>query len=298
MTRRYLHLDVFTATPYAGNQLAVVLDAQDLQPSQMQAIANEMAFSETTFVLPARDAAEDWQVRIFTPHRELPMAGHPTIGTCFALAATGLIAAGTSAVTLGLGIGPTRVRLQWQAAALAFAWMQQPVPEFGAQLTNQAAVAQALALPTSALDHRAPMQQVSSGVPFLFVALQSKAAVDAAALDRTALAAVYTAAGLPELPVYLCTVADGLVYSRMFAPSLGVPEDPATGGANGPLGAYLLRYGLVPASQAGAIHNRQGVKMGRPSDIHIQVALDAMGNACDVQVGGQAVLVAQGQLLR
>src|SRR5215510_11990934 len=127
----YLHLDVFTDRPLTGNQLAVFLNAPGLDPDVMQRIALEMAFSETTFVFPPEHPGVDYRVRIFTPRSELPMAGHPTIGTTFALAYEHFIKVGSESITLGLGIGPTPVTLEWTGSRLRFAWMTQPRPEFG-----------------------------------------------------------------------------------------------------------------------------------------------------------------------
>src|SRR5919112_5728104 len=127
---RYLHLDVFTSTPFEGNQLAVFPEPGTLPAERMQAIAKEMAFSESTFILPA-EAGGDVRMRIFTPGEELPMAGHPTIGTTFALAIEGRIARGRERFVFELGVGPTPVALEWRGDDLSFAWMTQPLPVFG-----------------------------------------------------------------------------------------------------------------------------------------------------------------------
>src|SRR5262245_27144676 len=138
---RYLHYDVFTDRIFCGNQLAVVLDGRGLSSETMQAIAKEMNFSETTFVLPAERPDTDQRVRIFTPAEELPMAGHPTIGTTFALARTGVIAASREQLTLGLGVGPTPVSLKWSGEDLRFAWMTQGAPTFGEPIADRAGAA-------------------------------------------------------------------------------------------------------------------------------------------------------------
>ncbi|HVL70247.1 MAG TPA: PhzF family phenazine biosynthesis protein [Vicinamibacterales bacterium] len=300
MRLRYLHLDVFTGVPFAGNQLAVFPEPGELTAPDMQAIAKEMAFSESTFVFPPTGRG-DVRMRIFTPGSELPMAGHPTIGSTFALALEGVIAAGRPEFVFELGVGPTRVSLEWRDEALAFAWMTQPSPQFGAIVADRAALAQALGVEDAHLARELPAQVVSSGVPFLFVPLASRAAVDAAAIDRRALQRMLASAGEPERPVFLFTL-DGsregeTVYSRMLGPVLGVPEDPATGGASGPLGAYLVQYALVPPERALDIVSLQGVAMGRPSRIH--VAIDGRpGHITRVRVGGQSVLVGRGEILR
>jgi len=296
MPTSFVQYDVFTDRPLAGNQLAVFLDGSGFDPGLMQRLAQEMAFPETTFVLSAEDEATDVRVRIFTPATELPMAGHPTIGTAFALAGAGRITTGQARVTFGLGVGPTPVRLEWRGDRLAFAWMSQAVPTFGHPVLAVDAVAGALGVGGN--DIRAtglPIQEASSGVPFLYVPLTSRDAVDAALLDRAALRRFFAALGSPERPVFVFTL-DGsddrtTVYSRMFAPVLGVHEDPATGSASGPLGAYLVTHGVVTADEGRALVSVQGVKMGRPSRVHIAVG-SRDGIIEQIEVGGQAVKVA------
>src|SRR5262245_52957052 len=169
---RYIHLDVFTDRPLSGNQLAVFLDGRGLSTETMQAIAKEMNFSETTFILPSEQSDTDFRVRIFTPAAELPMAGHPTIGTAFALARAGTVGPGCSRVVFGLGIGPTPVAFNWRDDELSFAWMTQGLPEFGAPVPEPAGAAAALRLPSAAVTGTGlPVQVVSCGVPFLFVPL-------------------------------------------------------------------------------------------------------------------------------
>ena len=143
---RYLHLDVFTDHVFGGNQLAVVLDGRGLSPQTMQAIAKEMAFSETTFVLPSERTGTDVRMRIFTPGDELPMAGHPTIGSAFALARAGIIEPGRQRFVFGLGIGPVPVTLTWRDEDLVFAWMTQLKPTFWEPIINLAGAAAALGL--------------------------------------------------------------------------------------------------------------------------------------------------------
>src|SRR5262245_11583483 len=138
---RYLHYDVFTDHLFGGNQLAVVPDGRGLSTETMQAIAKEMNFSETTFVLPAERPDTDVRMRIFTPANELPMAGHPTIGSTFALARAGVIADGRDRFVFGLNVGPVPVALTWRGRDLSFAWMTQPHPTFGDPIADRAAVA-------------------------------------------------------------------------------------------------------------------------------------------------------------
>jgi trans-2,3-dihydro-3-hydroxyanthranilate isomerase len=297
----YLHLDVFTDRRFGGNQLAVFPSGVGLDAGTMQAIAQEMAFSETTFVFPREDAATDVRVRIFTPGKELPMAGHPTIGTAFALARTGAIPADQPAVVFGLGVGPTRVDLTWAGRDLAFAWMTQLPPTFGLAVDDIAEMAGAIGLEADDIHGTGlPIEQVSCGVPFLFVPLATRSAVDRSICDVARLTRFFARLGVPrDLGVFLFSpergADDATVYSRMFAPGLGVAEDPATGSASGPLGCYLVRHKVVPATAAGSILSLQGVKMGRPSRIHIEIGVD--GDAITrVRVGGEAVYVAEGTM--
>jgi trans-2,3-dihydro-3-hydroxyanthranilate isomerase len=296
---RYLHLDVFTDTPFTGNQLAVFVDAKGLAPDVMQAIAREMAFSETTFVFPAETSDTDTRVRIFAPSAELPMAGHPTIGTTFALAHDKQIESNRSTVRLGLGVGPTAVSLEWESDKLRFAWMNQPLPEFGATISDMKSLASALSLEEETIgDTPLPIQVVSAGVPFLFVPVVSRDAVNRAVVDRAALLSFYQTLKMPELPLFVFTL-DGddnaTAFSRMFAPGFGIVEDPATGGASGPLGGYLVHHRAVSAERATRMVSLQGVKMGRPSRIHISISAHH-GLIERVLVGGQSVLIGEGVL--
>jgi len=294
----YVHLDVFTNQPFTGIQVAVFLDAAGIDERWMQRIANEMAFGESTFVFPPEAPGTDARVRIFTPSRELPMAGVPTIGTTFALAGAGRLRVGADKAVLGLGIGPTAVGLEWSQNGLRFAWMTQPIPTFGPMVTDTVAVAAAVGVqPCDLAGGDLPVQVASSGVPFLYVPLSSRAAVDRASVERARLCALLHALNLEELPVFVFSPEsaddDATVYSRMFAPCFGIPEDPATGAASGPLGAYLLHYNAVSADAASRLVNLQGVRMGRPSRICIALSSRA-GVLEEVRVGGEAVVVGEG----
>jgi trans-2,3-dihydro-3-hydroxyanthranilate isomerase len=297
---RYLHYDVFTDHLFGGNQLAVVLDGRGLSTETMQAIAKEMNFSETTFVLPAERAGTDVRMRIFTPGDELPMAGHPTIGSTFALARSGVIEPGRERFVFGLGIGPVPVTLAWRDDDLRFAWMTQQNPTFDPASVDAGAAAAALSLPAAAVAETGlPVQVVSCGVPFLFVPLATRRAVDEASPNTGALVALLRSAGSGASAVFLFSAEPGAdratVYSRMFAPGLGIVEDAATGSASGPLGCYLVRHKVVAPEHAGAMLSLQGAKMGRPSHVHISIA-QAGGDITSVRVGGESVLAGEGTL--
>ena len=303
---RYLHLDVFTDRLFEGNQLAVFPEPRGLSAARMQAIALEMNFSESTFILPPEKDG-DVRMRIFTPTDELPLAGHPTIGSTFALAEEGVIAPGREDFVFELGVGPVPVSLEWEDQRLSFAWMTQPQPSYGAAIADRPALAAALGIDERALVPGLPAQMVSCGVPFLFVALASRAAVDEVAIDRKQLARCYRDAGLDELPVFFFTTdqrpaSSGTgpdqretVYSRMLAPGFGISEDPATGGASGPLGCYLLHHRVVSPEQARSMVSLQGVAMGRPSRVFISID-SRDGLVTRVRVGGKSVLVGRGEL--
>jgi trans-2,3-dihydro-3-hydroxyanthranilate isomerase len=299
MPLSFLHYDVFTEEPLKGNQLAVFLDGRGLSAERMQALAREMNFAESTFILPAETAGTDVRMRIFTPWRELPIAGHPTIGSTFALAHAGVIRAGASRFVFGLGVGPVPVDLQWNATSLRFAWMTQLRPTFGAPVDDRAAVAAAIGLEAADLAPDLPVQEVSCGLPFLFVPLKNRDVVDRATSDASAFRRFKASTGI-DLPIFLFAIApEGsreTAYSRMFAPEFGIVEDPATGGASGPLGCYLVRHRLVTGDAAQRMLSHQGAAMGRPSWIHIAIG-ERDGEIVDVKVGGSSVLVGRGEIV-
>jgi trans-2,3-dihydro-3-hydroxyanthranilate isomerase len=298
---RYFIYDVFTDTPFEGNQLAVYPDPpRDIPVERMQRIAAEMNFSETTFVLP-REASGDVRVRIFTPGKELPLAGHPTIGTTFALADEVIIARGRDQFVFELGVGPIPVSLQWGEAGLAFAWMTQLLPSFGVRIEDRTAFAAAVGLGHGDI-LGLPIEAISCGVEFLFVPVTSRAAVDRVSIDRRALTRVYQQAGCDELAIFFFSpdrtgaTGEETIYSRMLAPMFGISEDPATGGASGPVGCYLVRHGMVTPEQGLSMVSLQGVAMKRSSRIHISIETRD-GEITRVRVGGKAVRVAEARLL-
>lgn len=303
MTARhhYLHLDVFTPSPLSGNQLAVFLEPPAWPDVTMQAIAREMSFSETTFVYPPVREGSLAQVRIFTPGGELPMAGHPTIGTTFALAHHDRIPHGTRHITLDLGVEPTQVDLEWDGAAkrLRFAWMIQPPPAFGPVFKSREEVARSLGLEDGDLAPELPVQIVSCGVPFAYVPLVSHHAVDHVAVDRSAWQRTCAANSVDEHMIFVFSIDDATttpvrLYSRMFAPLMSVTEDPGTGSASGPLGAYLVHHGVV-SGRVCEFLSHQGVKMHRPCEIFIRIESD--GKAINrVQIGGTAMVAGEAWL--
>lgn len=298
---RYLHLDVFTDRPFEGNQLAVFPEPAGLSAAEMQRIAKEMAFSESTFILPAESPDTDIRMRIFTPGEELPMAGHPTIGSTFALAAEGVIARGREQFVFALGVGPTPVSLSWKEDTLDFVWMTQKPPVVSGRVRDVGALAAALDVGVDDMHGDLPVEAISCGVPFLFAPLKSRAAVDHVSLNRTAYLAALRQSGLEELPVFVfsldrsASAGDESVYSRMLAPGFGITEDPATGSASGPLGCYLYAHRLLSTEKLRRFVSLQGARMGRPSRLH--VSIEGTGDhVTGVRVGGRSVMLGEGQL--
>ena len=273
-TLRYVVVDVFTDTALAGNQLAVFTDARELDSATMQALALEIGYSETTFVLPAEQGGTA-QIRIFTPFVELPFAGHPVLGTAWVLGQP----LERSLIELETGMGMVPVELDRdESGALAFGRMTQPVPRIEPYPDTEELLS-ALRVTGSAL----PVERYDNGVPHTFVALESTAAVAAVRPDFGALA---------ELGVKANCFAGSAVSwkTRMFAPSVGVNEDPATGSAAGPLACHLCRHGLVEWGEW--IEISQGKEIGRPSTLFAR-AEGAGGEITRVQCGGRAVIVAR-----
>ncbi|MBA3242509.1 MAG: PhzF family phenazine biosynthesis protein [Acidobacteria bacterium] len=296
----YHRVDVFTNRAFGGNPLAVFTNGRGLSTEVMQEIAKEFNLSETTFVVPPDDPAHDWRVRIFTPMNELPMAGHPTVGTAFVLAREHLIepAASETTITLEEGVGPIPVRVEFREGQPVYAEMSQPLPTFGPRLDDaRAVVAEMLSLEESDIDADLPIEVVSCGVPFLYVPLRgldaARRARPRADLMERALEGIVP----PEVFVFTREVehAGSTVHSRMFAPGLGITEDPATGGASGPLGCYLVRHGVVEGGAAAThgIISEQGIEMGRPSFIKIRIEQSG-GQISGVKVGGQAYFMGEG----
>ena len=295
---RFVQVDVFTERVFGGNPLAVVFEGAGLTDGEMQAIAREMNCSETTFLLPPTRPDCAARVRIFTPARELPFAGHPTIGTAWVLATEQLLPPNTHRFNLEEGIGPVEVTLEGEPAQPSFIWMRHGEARFGPELTGRAGFARALGLAESDLLAGAPVCTGSTGNPFLYIPLRDREVVDRARLDVPALLAAQGEG--PNVGVFVFASDPdpkaGRVYSRMFAPhTSGIPEDPATGSASGPLGAYLVERGLVTPAATVDIVSEQGTRMGRPSLIRIRVGMTA-GRVSEILVGGSVVPVIEGRL--
>ncbi|HEX9267727.1 MAG TPA: PhzF family phenazine biosynthesis protein [Candidatus Limnocylindria bacterium] len=279
MTRcEYRLVDVFTDKAFGGNPLAVFRDPGKLDATTMQAIAKELHLSETTFVLPPTSAAADHRVRMFTPDAELPFAGHPTIGTAFVLAD-----GKDGALRLEEGVGVISVTLRE-----GFIQMEQPLPAFTGTTITRKAAAEALGLAIEEVRSDIPIQMGSSGVPFLFVPLANLKAVRRARRPGGLDASVYAFAMSGER-------SGSHVHGRMFDQGLGIGEDPATGAAQGPLGAYIVAHELVRVEPTTRIRVEQGFEIGRPSILDIEVDRTAAGITA-VRVGGRCVSMGGGWL--
>lgn len=301
MKRLHYHLlDVFTDRAFGGNPLAVFLEGEGIPEATMQAIAKELNLSETTFVLPPQDAGNDFRVRIFTPAAELPMAGHPTIGTAFILAKEGLVRPDgvRPTVTLEEKVGPIPVTIGWEAGAPAFIEMQQPLPEFGPEIAEVDAIAEMLSLEPDAIRAtNLPVQVVSCGMPFLFVPLNGLEAVRRLRFRVDLWERVLRNVAAQDVFVFTRDVefAGSDVHSRMFAPGHGVNEDAATGGASGPLGCYLVRHRVLVSDGELRCVSEQGIEMGRPSFLHLRIAHER-GEITAVRVGGNCHYMGAGYL--
>jgi trans-2,3-dihydro-3-hydroxyanthranilate isomerase len=299
MAHRFLLVDVFTDQPFGGNQLAVFPCADDIAPSRLQAIARELNFTETSFVYTANGAVDSARLRIFTPDAEVPYAGHPVIGTAFALEAEGRISRASHLLQLQLEAGLVPVRLdRGDGATLLQATMTQERPSFIGQFHRRELVAASLGLDAHALAVTGlPCEIVSTGLPIHIVPIADLDAMRRIRVQPEAMSRLAEALGFGDVFVFTFDTVDpsATVHCRMFAPSFGIPEDPATGAASGALGAYLVKNRAVPLQRHLRIVSEQGLEMGRPSRISIEVESDD-GRILAVRVGGSAVIVGSGEL--
>jgi trans-2,3-dihydro-3-hydroxyanthranilate isomerase len=291
--------DVFTDRPLAGNQLGVFTDARGMTSTQMQAFARELNFSESTFVLPPEIANAAKRVLIFTPTAEIPMAGHPTVGTAFVLASRGdlPITGDITEVTLQLGIGPVTVSIEGSGNRPGLVWMKHPPPTPGRVRDDRARVAHAVGIDETDLTQDLPIQFFSTGLNCLFVPIRSVEALGKCRSHAAALAALLGEDGPAPVYMFVVSRADNVtVRARMFAPGFGVIEDPATGGAAAPLGGYLATYGLLPQKAGTDFVIEQGIEMGRPSRIYVEVQRRSDGAVEHVRIGGLTQIIGEGEM--
>jgi trans-2,3-dihydro-3-hydroxyanthranilate isomerase len=297
---RFFTADVFTDRLFGGNQLAVFPQAGGLDTRVMQSIARELNISETVFVFPPSDPAHTRRLRIFTPASELPFAGHPTIGTAFVLASVGEVplGAGGASIVFEEGVGPVAVTVRAEQGRPGYCELTAArLPEEGPTPPPLEEIASAISLrPEDLRASDAPPRGFSCGVPYLFVPVRDEATLARARINfpawERALSNWWTTAVYPFAE---SVSRDGTDFrARMFAPALGVPEDPATGSAAAALAGYLAGAG---APDSGTLQwvVEQGVEMGRPSRLHITCER-AGGRISAVRVGGSSVLVSEGRL--
>jgi trans-2,3-dihydro-3-hydroxyanthranilate isomerase len=302
-TLKFYQADVFTEDPFGGNPVAVFPDAQGLSDYQLQQIAREMNLSETVFVLPPTDGAAVVRLRIFTPTQELPFAGHPVLGTFYVLAQLGLIAAidGVTRVMQECNIGLFPVELHAREGEVTLVVMTQPKPEFlgpVSAMEDVYEIARALGLPKSVItDLKWPIEVVSTGLPVIIVPVRTLTAVRSIQPDASAIMDLCSRFGANGLMAFTTVTVEpsATVHARMFAPSIGILEDPATGSASGALGAYLVQNGVVDVAPTTEIVIEQGYEIERPSQIFVRVESDD-DIIQTVKVGGQCVMVVEGTL--
>ncbi len=300
---KFYQADVFTALPFGGNPVAVFPEAQGLDDDQLQQIAREMNLSETVFVLPPTDPAAVVRLRIFTPTQEIPFAGHPVVGTFYVLAQLGLVAIadGVTRVMQECNIGLFPVEIHAQEGLITRVVMTQPKPLFLGSVEEQDDlfdIAKALGLSKNQIvDTKCPVMVVSTGLPVLIVPVRTLTAVRSIVPDAAAIIELCGRLGANGIMVFTTVTVEpfAAVHTRMFAPSIGILEDPATGSASGAMGAYLVHNGLVEVGPMTELIVEQGYEIARPSRILVQVESedDAIQT---VKVGGQCVMVVKGTL--
>jgi trans-2,3-dihydro-3-hydroxyanthranilate isomerase len=286
----YVLLDVFSDRPFAGNQLAVFPDGSMVSSESMQKYARELNLAETVFVLPPEDSVNHFKFRIFTPLAELPFAGHPTVGTACALAELGLVkmTSGEASISVEEGVGPVPVLIRKSRDLFAAQFSVPRLPESKPGVPGVEAVARMLSLETHEVEEASAF---SCGVPFLFVPVKNRGALSRVRLNTLVWEQETTNAWARE--VYAFAREGNQIFARMFAPRLGISEDPATGAAAAALAGVLARDESKDAALSWSIS--QGVEMGRPSVISLEADVKD-GRISAVRVGGKSVFVGEGKM--
>lgn len=287
-------VDVFAVGKYTGNQLAVFTDAGSLSEQEMQRLAKEINYSETTFITSKEPQNGGYDVRIFTPERELPFAGHPTLGTAYIIQQMMLNQA-VETLKLNLKVGQIPVTWQNLDELGEVLWMRQNSPTFH-QILDASALTTVLSLDLDDIDERFPIQEVSTGIPFIIVPLKNQAALKRIRVNRDKYFELVKTTQSQEILVFCPeTYAPENQFSvRVFAESLGIPEDPATGSANGCLAGYLVEYAYL-AEQFFDVRVEQGYEIGRPSLLLLKA--EKNNDTIEVSVGGKVVMVAKGEFV-
>lgn len=295
MNRRMYILDVFAERKYAGNQLAVIRDAAGLSTEEMQTICREMNYSETTFVLSEQSENGGYPVRIFTPGEEVPFAGHPTLGTAY-LIQQEIIRQPVQQVVLNLRVGQIPVSFSYDADGQpGELWMRQVPPTFG-RCFGAEQMAAVLGIAPEQVDDRFPIQEVSTGLPFVILPLRDLAAVRQCRTDTRALLRLLADATAKNVLVFAPETyhPGNQLNARVFTDYLGIPEDPATGSANGCLAGYLAKYRYFGSPEVD-VRVEQGYEVGRDSLLLLRSR--DLGESIEVRVGGKVQLIARGELV-
>lgn len=296
MQYHFEQVDVFTDRRFAGNPLAVFTDARGLSGEQMQLIAREMNLSETTFVVPSDKGDCLARYFIYTPGRELPFAGHPTLGTAYVLSRAGGVPPGATSFNLEAKAGIIPISVDADAPSRNAFFFFTPPTVFGSKYENRDRLAEALGVNGSDLLPGAPLEQIGCPVLHLTVGLKSPADVDRVVLNAPLLERLLDGEETDGVYLFAPAASPNRFYCRLLCfDHVGIVEDPATGSAAGPLGAYVVRYGLASGADVTDIQIDQGVKMGRPSLLRVRVHRDASPSR-HVEVGGSAVFVLSGEL--
>lgn len=283
-------VDVFAEDKYAGNQLAVIGNANNLSSQEMQKIAKEMNYSETTFILSGDKRNGGYDVRIFTPEEELPFAGHPTIGTALIIK-NEIIKKDVDKVLLNLGVG--QIPVTFDPSGLL--WMKQVEPKFG-KIINPKIMAELLGISVNDIDSKYPVQIVSTGIPFFIVPLKTLAAVKKIKTDPGLYGELLKEVDFIGILVFSPETYnnDNDLNVRVTTVFSSIPEDPATGSANGCLAGYLVKYKYFGGDKID-VKVEQGYEIGRKSLLYLKS--EYTGEKIDVNVGGKVIMVARGELL-
>ncbi|MGE5660394.1 MAG: PhzF family phenazine biosynthesis protein [Actinomycetota bacterium] len=289
-------VDVFAESKYAGNQLAVFTGdgVANLSEQEMRQIAREMNYSETTFITSSEVREGGYDVRIFTPAKELPFAGHPTLGTAYIIQKE-MIEQPIEQVILNLGVGQIPVTFNYEGESAEVLWMRQKPPQFGQVLTPEA-LAPVLNLEVDEIDAKFPIQEVSTGIPFIIVPLRTHASLKKAKVNLDRYFEFIKTTKATEILIFCPETYSAVNHLsvRMFAPALGIPEDPATGSANGCLAGYFVEYGYLGEGRI-EVRVEQGYEIGRPSLLLLQG--ERKEGEIEVFVGGKVVMVAKGEFV-
>jgi trans-2,3-dihydro-3-hydroxyanthranilate isomerase len=287
-------VDVFAEHKYTGNQLGVFREAERLSGEQMQQFAKEMNYSETTFILSDEQRDRGYDVRIFTPEQELPFAGHPTLGTAFVIQQE-IVKKPVEKVILNLGVGQIPVTFKYDGRQVDIMWMKQINPIFGSTFDLDT-ISQILNLDKKEIDERFPIQDVSTGVPFIITPLKTLDAVKRAKIDKGKYLELVKDTEAKCIMVFCAQAYDKQndLNARVFAEYYGVPEDPATGSANGCLAGYLIKHRYFGKDHID-IRVVQGYEIGRSSLLFLRAG-EKQENI-DVFVGGRVQMVAKGEFI-